>query len=92
VRVVAIACVKDGAVYSFGAGTYVGDEVPPPEVIGPFGQVILPNPKIELDSGEVVWGCECYWGPEKKMRERFFPEDAVVKEITPQQYRKRELP
>jgi len=22
------------------------------------------NPKIVLDDGEVVWGCECWWGPE----------------------------
>lgn len=22
------------------------------------------NPKIILDDGEVVWGCECWWGPE----------------------------
>lgn len=21
------------------------------------------NPKIKLDTGEVVWGCECWWGP-----------------------------
>ncbi len=22
------------------------------------------NPKIVLDNGEVVWGAECWWGPE----------------------------
>jgi hypothetical protein len=21
------------------------------------------NPKIELDDGAVVWGCQCWWGP-----------------------------
>lgn len=25
---------------------------------------ILRNPKIELDSGAVCWGIECWWGPE----------------------------
>ncbi len=23
------------------------------------------NPKIQLDSGDVVWGAECWWGPEE---------------------------
>jgi hypothetical protein len=55
-----------------GFGTYVGDEVPPNE-----GQTSLTaflsgqrrtNPKILLDSGEVVWGCECWWGPEDEAK------------------------
>ena len=25
----------------------------------------LPNPRIRLDSGKIVWGCECWWGGEK---------------------------
>lgn len=24
------------------------------------------NPKIVLDDGEVVWGAECWWGPEER--------------------------
>lgn len=24
------------------------------------------NPKIVLDNGDVVWGCECWWGPEER--------------------------
>lgn len=27
------------------------------------------NPKIELDDGRVVWGQECWWGPEERIRE-----------------------
>ena len=26
------------------------------------------NPKILLDSGKVVWGCECWWGDEDRIR------------------------
>ncbi len=26
------------------------------------------NPKILLDSGDVVWGCECWWGPEAEVK------------------------
>lgn len=32
------------------------------------GGFLKTNPKIVLDSGKVVWGCECWWGPEEKMR------------------------
>lgn len=28
------------------------------------------NPKIELDNGDVVWGAECWWGPEDKIDEQ----------------------
>jgi hypothetical protein len=27
----------------------------------------LPNPNITLDNGEVVWGCECWWGKEDQI-------------------------
>ncbi len=26
------------------------------------------NPRITLDDGRVVWGCECWWGPEDQIR------------------------
>jgi hypothetical protein len=26
------------------------------------------NPKSLLDSGKVVWGCECWWGPEDQVK------------------------
>lgn len=28
------------------------------------------NPRIRLDDGSVVWGCECWWGPEAIIKER----------------------
>lgn len=45
-----------------GVGTYQGDETPPPEA-GGFN-IGLPCPKLVLDNGDVVYGCECWWGPE----------------------------
>lgn len=27
------------------------------------------NPKIELDNGDVVWGYQCWWGPEERWPE-----------------------
>ena len=61
------------AVEFFGYGVYVGDEVPPEEA-GGFGGIVRAaghtNPKILLDNGDVVWGCECWWGPEPAIRRR----------------------
>ena len=60
-RVGAIRNAKDETVYLYGFGTYQGDELHP--AIG------IPNPKILLDNGSVVWGCECWWGSEEKVTE-----------------------
>lgn len=68
-RVVAIRDSKtDGTMHIYGFGTYVGMEVPPDEI--GFG---FPNPRIDLDSGETVWGCQCWWRPcedEDELREK----------------------
>ena len=65
----AIRDSQDGVLNIYGAGTYVGD-VDLPEYAGGFnfGQS---NPKIELDNGKVVFGCECWWGPEEHLREKY---------------------
>ena len=65
-RVGAMLGAGDKLVRFLGYGTYVGDEVPPP-TIGGFN-IGLPNPKIKLDSGKIVWGCECWWGSEEGMK------------------------
>jgi hypothetical protein len=54
-----------------GYGEYVGDEIPDEEARGlaeKARQAGEPNPKIVLDNGDVVWGGECWWGPERKFR------------------------
>ena len=48
-----------------GPGTYQGDEVPETAVGWMADAAVksgLRNPKILLDNGDVVWGCECWWG------------------------------
>ena len=56
-----------------GWGRYEGDEVPE----GAIGWIAedaieesVTNPKIVLDSGQVVWGCECWWGSEHAMQSK----------------------
>jgi hypothetical protein len=30
--------------------------------------LIMENPRIKLDNGKTVWGCQCWWGPEEKVK------------------------
>ncbi len=71
-RVTAILDARDGVVRSFGDGVYAGDFPLPPEAGGfNFGQV---NPRIDLDSGKTVWGCESWWGPCEVLHAKFPPD------------------
>lgn len=63
-RVGAIRDSDNKNVNLFGYGVFVGYEEPPE-----YKTVFGPNPKIQLDSGDVVWGYQCWWGPEDKIRE-----------------------
>ncbi len=66
-RIGAISHKKNETVYFFGYGVYVGEEVPPPGVkfLGiELHDLQEENPKLLLDNGDVVWGCECWWGEE----------------------------
>lgn len=62
---------RSGLVHFFGFGVYEGDFVPE-EAVGETADVLRlerrTNPKITLDSGQIVWGCECWWGPEEDVR------------------------
>lgn len=79
-RVGAISHTEGDTVYIFGYGVYTGDEVPV-GAGGFMGRVLCrakkPNPKIVLDNGKVVWGCECWWGPEDDVK-RSLEGQAVV--------------
>jgi hypothetical protein len=75
-RVGAISNSKGDTVYMFGWGTYQGEEVPPVGTPGPFGMdasQVGPNPKILLDSGDVVFGCQCWWGAEEVIKRKIAP-------------------
>ena len=60
----------ENTVQFLGWGTYEGEEVPP----GLEDDVFLKsmgNPKLKLDDGRVVWGYQCWWGPEEKIKTLF---------------------
>jgi len=71
IRVGAILSADAESVRLLGYGTYLGDFVPEDDDVGIFGvsfkELGRKNPRILLDSGDVVWGCECWWGPEEKV-------------------------
>jgi hypothetical protein len=70
-RVLAILSADKNTVKSLGPGVYVGDEVPPDTGgTGWLAELGVANPKIVLDNGDVVWGCECWWGLELRMTEK----------------------
>lgn len=72
IRVGAILSSDAESVQFLGWGTYLGNFVPEDGGVALFGELLMKfdiaNPKILLDNGDVVWGFECWWGPEEKIR------------------------
>lgn len=70
-RVGAILSIKDGVAKLLGFGVYEGREVPDASA-GAWAEFYrehkTTNPKIKLDDGQVVWGCECWWGSEDQIK------------------------
>lgn len=68
----AIQSANKEEVRLFGFGTFEGHKVPPLEAGGMAAGLHhagYKNPCIKLDSGDEVFGCECWWGPEEKIKE-----------------------
>lgn len=82
-KVMAISHAADGKVYVFGRGTYIGDKDPAdPSYPTPTGAFMgANNPCIKLDNGQHVWGCECWWGPEDVMMQKFGGREEVAIDI-----------
>jgi hypothetical protein len=41
-------------------------------------ELLARNPRIRLDSGDVVWGCQCWWGSEEKVTRSIGDREVVV--------------
>jgi len=71
-RVGAFLSVEGIEVHLIGFGTYEGMGVPP-KGLSPFTDIVSEQghktPKIKLDSGGFIWGCECWWGSEKEVKQ-----------------------
>lgn len=101
-RVGAILSASDKVVNLLGFGVYDGDcDInSPSEIVKPAGwlaDAIIetalphPNPRITLDSGEIVWGCECWWGDEEAVKvqiEKYKAAGFAIKEVSMAEKRK----
>ena len=70
-RVGAILKGDRATVHLFGYGIYTGERIPHQDLgVRLFGAPMdNENPCIILDSGKEVYGCECWWGPEARIKE-----------------------
>lgn len=70
-RVGAIARADKETVWLFGYGTYQGERVPDPALgVRMFGMPMdHENPCLLLDSGKLIFGCECWWASEARVKE-----------------------
>lgn len=88
-RVGTILSGDDKEVNLFGYGIYNGYQVPK-EAVGFFSDELIEqgieNPEILLDNGKKVYGCECWWGSEEKIKKMI--KDKKVNIIDVDEYRR----
>ena len=65
-RIGAIQSANEQQVHLLGYGVYDGDFPYAPFQDDP--SFTITTPRMTLDDGSVVWGPECWWGPEEKIR------------------------
>lgn len=86
-RVGALLNSDKDKVYLFGYGVYEGDFPTglDPNPAGWVAETIhekgAPNPRIRLDDGKIVWGCECWWGSEEEVRNSIGKREIVLVDI-----------
>jgi hypothetical protein len=88
-RIGAILGERDGVAEFLGYGVYVADEVPPADAVGWMAEACreyaTPNPKLVLDDGQLIFGCQCWWGQEAAVKKNiagYEKQGYVIKMIT----------
>ena len=81
-RVGALSHGEEDRLYLFGYGVYLGELYPPLGTPGLFGtdasELGVRNPCIKLDNGKIVWGCQCWWGPEEAIKKKVITSSEVL--------------
>lgn len=67
-RVGAFLSATQTEVSLLGYGVHEGEFIVPKDVNEFLHTTSTPVPRIKLDNGDVIWGCECYWGDEEKVK------------------------
>lgn len=76
----------NGTINVYGYGVYDGEHKLPKEAGGfNFGQV---NPRMKLDSGKYVFGCESWWGPEEKVKQMLAGKNIIFTDIDEERMKK----
>lgn len=88
-----ISANSDTKIVEFaGYGVYKGDEIPPKGIkfMGmDLHEMKRENPRIDLDNGHTIWGCQCWWGSEesiKKQLEEYEKDGCTIKITDPSVY------
>lgn len=63
-RIGTISHSEEDTIYTYGFGVYLGEETPTEGVTFLGVPVKIPVPKFKMDSGEILYGCECSWDTE----------------------------
>ena len=74
-RVGAMESANKETVRMYGYGVYDGDHVP---ASGWLHDAKIPNPKIILDDGGVVWGYQCWWGDEEAVLKKVGDREVIM--------------
>jgi len=65
---------KTKKLFFLGYGIYKEDIIPSKEARGFLAEGLREygrsNPTLKLDNGDIVYGCECWWGPEARMKQQ----------------------
>ncbi len=71
----AVLSANQKEVKLLGFGVYEGDFVPEADAPGWMTQILrdsgVRNPRIRLDDGRTVYGCQCWWGLEDSVKASF---------------------
>lgn len=84
-RVMCISHEDAQAIHVYGSGVYEGEHPIGAEARGPLASMLRAqggsNPRIKLDNGQTIWGCECWFGPIAEVAERLGGAQAAGKRI-----------
>lgn len=72
-RITAVQSANPTSIKLLGHGVYQGYKQHP--------EIDIENPCLKLDDGRIVWGMECWWGPESKVlpkMQKDFPEATII--------------
>lgn len=91
-RIGAILKADKETVHLIGFGVYDGEQIPPKNINPMLHAHGIQNPKLVMDDGQVVWGCECWWASEEETKTMIGDRNVVTVDMAAERERSREVP